>query len=272
MAVPNIALAYPTTGSSIRSSSAFPGSGQHRRRRQSARLAVRLALRADRPRGVLPREGRLDPRRQAICTSCEVRAQCLEYALENDERFGIWGGLSERERRKLRKRAGVIVSQGIAARRTPDPPRRAAALRLSPMYASPSHRHPRRPQRRATTFSALSTPSRRRRGSRTPDRRRLRLDRRRRPPCCRRRVRRTSSRRRPEAAASARPSPTPSASCRLPPTRTSGSGCSPTTPRRSPTRSPRCSPRSRSRPPSPSPAPSSSTGTTRTSSASSASR
>ena len=30
---------------------------------------------------------------------------CLEYALMNDERFGIWGGLSERERRKLKKRA-----------------------------------------------------------------------------------------------------------------------------------------------------------------------
>ena len=29
----------------------------------------------------------------------------LEYALEHDERFGIWGGLSERERRKLKKRA-----------------------------------------------------------------------------------------------------------------------------------------------------------------------
>ena len=28
-----------------------------------------------------------------------------DYALENDERFGIWGGLSERERRKLKKRA-----------------------------------------------------------------------------------------------------------------------------------------------------------------------
>ena len=40
-----------------------------------------------------------------ICTGCEVKAQCLDYALENDERFGIWGGLSERERRKLKKRA-----------------------------------------------------------------------------------------------------------------------------------------------------------------------
>ena len=40
-----------------------------------------------------------------VCVGCEVRAECLEYALANDERFGIWGGLSERERRKLKKRA-----------------------------------------------------------------------------------------------------------------------------------------------------------------------
>jgi WhiB family redox-sensing transcriptional regulator len=31
-----------------------------------------------------------------------VRTQCLEFALANDERFGIWGGLSERERRRVR--------------------------------------------------------------------------------------------------------------------------------------------------------------------------
>ena len=40
-----------------------------------------------------------------ICSSCDVRGECLEYALQNDERFGIWGGLSERERRKLKRRA-----------------------------------------------------------------------------------------------------------------------------------------------------------------------
>jgi hypothetical protein len=34
-----------------------------------------------------------------------VRAECLEYALENDERFGIWGGMSERERRRLKRQA-----------------------------------------------------------------------------------------------------------------------------------------------------------------------
>ena len=36
-----------------------------------------------------------------------MRAECLEYALAHDERFGIWGGLSERERRKLKKRAAL---------------------------------------------------------------------------------------------------------------------------------------------------------------------
>jgi len=41
-----------------------------------------------------------------VCLACEVRSDCLEYALANDERFGIWGGLSERERRRLKK--GVV--------------------------------------------------------------------------------------------------------------------------------------------------------------------
>ena len=36
-----------------------------------------------------------------ICLACEVRAQCLDYALANHERFGVWGGLSERQRRLL---------------------------------------------------------------------------------------------------------------------------------------------------------------------------
>lgn len=38
-----------------------------------------------------------------VCRRCEVRAECLDYALGNDERFGIWGGTSERERRKLKR-------------------------------------------------------------------------------------------------------------------------------------------------------------------------
>ena len=57
------------------------------------------------PEAFFPEKGGSTRDAKKICTSCEVRAECLEYALANDERFGIWGGLSERERRKLRKRA-----------------------------------------------------------------------------------------------------------------------------------------------------------------------
>jgi len=38
-----------------------------------------------------------------ICAMCEMRSACLEYALNNDERFGVWGGLSEKERLGLRR-------------------------------------------------------------------------------------------------------------------------------------------------------------------------
>ena len=57
------------------------------------------------PEAFFPEKGGSTRDAKKICASCEVRSRCLEYALENDERFGIWGGLSERERRKLRKRA-----------------------------------------------------------------------------------------------------------------------------------------------------------------------
>ncbi|MET9254791.1 WhiB family transcriptional regulator [Streptomyces sp. NPDC048182] len=40
-----------------------------------------------------------------ICALCAIRPACLEYALGNDERFGVWGGLSEKERLALRRAA-----------------------------------------------------------------------------------------------------------------------------------------------------------------------
>src|SRR5690554_4295589 len=57
------------------------------------------------PEALFPGKGGSTRDAKRICAACEVKAQCLEYALQNDEGFGIWGGLSERERRKLRKRA-----------------------------------------------------------------------------------------------------------------------------------------------------------------------
>jgi WhiB family transcriptional regulator, redox-sensing transcriptional regulator len=41
-------------------------------------------------------------RAKNICAHCEVRRECLNDALANNEAFGIWGGLSERERRRLK--------------------------------------------------------------------------------------------------------------------------------------------------------------------------
>ena len=58
------------------------------------------------PEAFFPEKGGSTREAKKICTGCEVKAECLEYALANDERFGIWGGLSERERRRLRRRAG----------------------------------------------------------------------------------------------------------------------------------------------------------------------
>ena len=52
-------------------------------------------------RGASTREGK------AVCAGCAVRLDCREYALRNHEKFGIWGGLSERERRRLRRRRAL---------------------------------------------------------------------------------------------------------------------------------------------------------------------
>jgi WhiB family redox-sensing transcriptional regulator len=57
------------------------------------------------PEAFFPEKGGSTREAKKVCLTCDVRQDCLEYALENDERFGIWGGLSERERRKLKKRA-----------------------------------------------------------------------------------------------------------------------------------------------------------------------
>lgn len=40
---------------------------------------------------------------KAVCRECPVQAECLDYAMINHEAHGVWGGLSERERRRLRR-------------------------------------------------------------------------------------------------------------------------------------------------------------------------
>ena len=56
------------------------------------------------PEAFFPEKGGSTREAKKVCVSCEVRSECLDFALGNDERFGIWGGLSERERRRIKKR------------------------------------------------------------------------------------------------------------------------------------------------------------------------
>ncbi|WP_397545755.1 WhiB family transcriptional regulator [Rothia mucilaginosa] len=57
------------------------------------------------PEAFFPEKGGSTRDAKRVCGVCPVREECLQYAMDNDERFGIWGGLSERERRRLRKQA-----------------------------------------------------------------------------------------------------------------------------------------------------------------------
>jgi WhiB family transcriptional regulator, redox-sensing transcriptional regulator len=50
-----------------------------------------------------PERGASTREAKEVCRGCVVREDCLEYALSNGEKFGIWGGLSERERRRVRR-------------------------------------------------------------------------------------------------------------------------------------------------------------------------
>ena len=54
-----------------------------------------------------PERGASTKEAKAVCQGCVVREDCLEYALANGEKVGIWGGLSERERRRIRRQRAL---------------------------------------------------------------------------------------------------------------------------------------------------------------------
>lgn len=56
------------------------------------------------PEVFFPAQGASAEPAKRICLWCPVRAECLAYALAHKIRFGVWGGLSGRERRPLRHR------------------------------------------------------------------------------------------------------------------------------------------------------------------------
>jgi len=52
------------------------------------------------------------------CSHCTVRRDCLEYALVHHENDGIWGGLNERERKKLTIMADAFMTQQTESKHT----------------------------------------------------------------------------------------------------------------------------------------------------------
>ena len=61
-----------------------------------------------------PERGASTREAKEVCRGCVVREQCLEFALTNGEKFGIWGGMSERERRRIR-RARALARRAAAS-------------------------------------------------------------------------------------------------------------------------------------------------------------
>jgi WhiB family redox-sensing transcriptional regulator len=58
-----------------------------------------------------PERGASTRAAKAICRECQVRAECLEFAITTGEKFGIWGGMSERERRRVRRDRQVAATR-----------------------------------------------------------------------------------------------------------------------------------------------------------------
>lgn len=73
-----------------------------------------------------------------VCRSCPVRTECLAHALDNRIRWGVWGGMTERERRALLKRRPDVVSWSALL----EAARRAALRPQQPAPRRPAARRP----------------------------------------------------------------------------------------------------------------------------------
>lgn len=56
------------------------------------------------PEAFFPERDQSCAEAQAVCRRCPVRARCLDYALDTGQPYGVWGGLTELERRRLKRR------------------------------------------------------------------------------------------------------------------------------------------------------------------------
>ena len=66
------------------------------------------------PELFFPERGSSTREAKEVCRGCVVQQDCLEFAIANGEKFGIWGGMSERERRRVR-RSRILRERGVEA-------------------------------------------------------------------------------------------------------------------------------------------------------------
>ena len=99
-------------------------------------------------------QGALQRDAREVCKACPVRTECLAHALDNRVRFGVWGGMTERERRALLKRRPDVISWAAlleSARRAAlaSPPANPADPATPAVPADPAARRTTRPARPA---------------------------------------------------------------------------------------------------------------------------
>lgn len=61
-----------------------------------------------------PERGESSREAKAVCHACDVQAECLAYAVNNGEKHGIWGGISEKGRRAIRRQLGLVDRDDVA--------------------------------------------------------------------------------------------------------------------------------------------------------------
>jgi len=66
------------------------------------------------PEAFFPEKGSSTRAAKRVCRACEVRPECLAYALRRRERFGVFGGVSERERIRLERQFGGDIPAAVA--------------------------------------------------------------------------------------------------------------------------------------------------------------
>ncbi len=62
------------------------------------------------PESFFPERGESTREAKRVCMNCTVRVECLDFALSTGQQFGVWGGLSEFERRGLRRRGSEVAA------------------------------------------------------------------------------------------------------------------------------------------------------------------